>query len=169
MSVTCAYITPPEIWILLSSLSFILLVLNARLLFKEYQTRKAARITITSKHLELWSILSMILGPPCLLSLTLRKIPGFCFILFGVTRLIAYAQPTGLGFHQLSRLHYCFARKKVYSNKGYSNWLFIIMFGWSIIVYSVTSFICIEQQVVSCGINNGYQAYKNYQYLIQED
>ena len=161
--------TPPEIWISSCSLSFILLVLNTRLVSKEYKRRRAGNITFTTKYIVLWSILCMILGPTCLLVITLKQIPGFCYISLVIFRLTLYAQPIILGLYQLSRLHYCFAREKVYSNKGYPNWLFLIMFGYAIILYSGISFFSIDHYVVSCGINNRYQAYENYKYLMHKN
>ena len=37
-------------------------------------------------------------------------------------------QPLAMGYYQLSRIYYCFARDQVYSAKGYPNWLFYAMY-----------------------------------------
>ena len=73
--------------------------------------------------------------------------------------MFAYPQQTTLGFYQLSRLYYCFARDKVNSSEGYPNWVFIIMFAYAIVCYVAILFFSIDHYVISCGINGRYQTY----------
>ena len=165
MSLTYLRIKPAEFWIPLCVIVFIFFLLNTRLVFKECKTRKSKNITLTTKYLALWSILCMIFGSISLLFITLSDFPGVCYISLYLARIFTFGQPLTLEFYQLSRLYYCFARNQVYSNNGYPNWLFVIMFGVIIICYMILVFLIMDHYVISCGINNRYQAYENVQYF----
>ena len=165
MSSKTALITEPEIWIPYSVIGFIVFMLNSCLVFKECKMRKSENITLTTKYLALWSMTSMMAGSISLLFETLTELPGFCYVSRTASRAFLYLQPITIGFYQLSRLHYCFARNQVYSDKGYPDWLFITMFGVAIVLYVSEVIISIDRYVASCGINSAYQSYINYQYL----
>ena len=59
--------------------------------------------------------------------LLLRVVYGVCYITGFIQNVFYSSQLILMGFYQLSRLYYCFSKNKAYSNKGYSNWIFIIM------------------------------------------
>ena len=63
-----------------------------------------------------------------------------------------------MGSYQLSRLYYCFSTNKVYSNKGYSNKLFIIMTIIAIIIIISIPLTCIFSETCrlrsKCGLND---------------
>ena len=71
-------------------------------------------------------------------------------------------------YYQLSRLYYCFSSTKIYSNKGYPNWLFTIMFtGMAIIFFCLVISPWFGYNISRvCGINKKYQYYtEDYTYL----
>ena len=165
MSSETVLITEPEIWIPYCVIGFVVFLLNSCLVFKECKMRKSENITLTTKYLALWSMSSMMAGSISLLFEILMEFPGFCYVSRAASRAFIYSQPITFGFYQLSRLHYCFARTQVYSDKGYPDWLFITMFGVAIVLYVFEIIISIDHYVSSCGINYEYQSYINYQYL----
>ena len=153
--------TQPEVWISSSMIGFMTVWINTSLLCKEFKTRKSGNTTFVTKYLALWSILCIMFGSISILFLTLFNFPGFCYFSLYIYRMFMFAQPLALGFYQLSRLYYCFSRSKIYSSKGYPNWLFIFMFGVAIIWYAMELCIAVDHYVISCGINKTYQLYEN--------
>ena len=151
--------TSTEVWITSSVISFILLLLNLSIVIKECETRKSKDVLFASKYLALWSGLCMITAPIASLFCTLQYCPGFCYIPSYVYRIVAFAQLLFVGYYQLSRLYYCFARDKVYSNKGYPTCTFVIMFGMPIICYFALIYFISDHHIISCGIDDKYQAY----------
>ena len=131
------------------------------MVFKECKSRNSGNILFTTKYLALWSALCIATAPISSLTGTLRYFPGFCHIAPYVFRITAFAGLIFLGYYQLSRLYYCFARDKVHSNKGYPNWLFVIMFAIAFLFYFTFIFFNVDHYTISCGINNKYQAYYN--------
>ena len=47
----------------------------------------------------------------------------------GIHNIFVGLQGLAMGLYQISRLFYCFSSSKVHSNKGYPNWVFILMYG----------------------------------------
>ena len=64
-----------------------------------------------------------------------------------------------MGFYQLSRLYYCFSKNKIYSNKAYPNYLFIIMYIIGILLLFIGILSAWFGYIIigKCGINNKFQ------------
>ena len=151
----------PEVWIPTCIISLIFFLLTFRLVIKERKARKSENIQFTTKYLAFWSALCITTAPIASLIGTLRYFPGFCYISAYLFRINAFAGLIFVGYYQLARLYYCFARDKVHSNKGYPNWLFLIMFAIAFVFYFTFIFFNLDHYTISCGINNKYQAYYN--------
>ena len=150
------------VWITSCIISFVVFLSNTILAYKEYKTRKSHDVLFVTRWLRLWSILCISFGSIGLLTVTLHNLPPFCYFSLYLMRILNSLPPLFMTFYQLSRLYYCFSRDKAYSDKGYPNWLFIIMFGLAILCYLSFIISTIDHYVTSCGINNEYKAYINY-------
>eukprot|EP01084_Bolivina_argentea_P177546 307009_1 len=155
-------ITQPVEWILISLIGLLTMVISILLLNKERENRKSRSNTFATKFLKIGPILCIISGISFGCSQFVLFFNGFCHIA-GYWNVISIgSQAVIMGFYQLSRLYYCFAQNKVYSNKGYPNWLFLIMytFGAIYFFYNVIFPLFFLQSYLpkSCGINSQYQA-----------
>merc|ERR1712083_141926 len=83
----------------------------------------------------------------------LRVLPGFC-MMDRIPVVIAMAiQFPSLGLYQLSRLHYCFSRDQVHSDKGYPFWSFMVMIviGMVLSVSFVLIVVLYDPFALKCG------------------
>jgi len=66
-----------------------------------------------------------------------------------------------LGFYQLSRLHYCFSRDRVHSDKGYPFWAFTVMISIGIVMSLswILNFIIVEPLTLKCGFGAGSESF----------
>ena len=94
---------------------------------------------------------------------TLAWLPGFCYFVTILAIIALTIQLSCFGCYQLARLYYCFAKDQIYSNKGYPNWLFTIMYIiGAIILISFTAISLLPFPSIiqsECGINSKYEYY----------
>ena len=138
----------PWIW------AFILLIINSVILHREYKKRAAKDITFTTKLLQVWSILCIITGCITLFTGVTYGLDGFCYFSQHLWIICYGAQQLFMGFYQLSRLYYCFANEQIYSKKGYSKWIFVIMIiiALSVLIYLIYQVIDTLNIICKCGI-----------------
>lgn len=115
----------PMTWIANCIIGLICCTINGRLFLKECNVIKSRKGMYTTKYLQWLCIISLSFGLSFAIFLTTALLPGFCHFSWQLAGATFYSQGIFLGFYQLSRLYYCFARNQVHSDKGYSNRLFI--------------------------------------------
>eukprot|EP01084_Bolivina_argentea_P059980 109574_1 len=137
------------------------IISNGYMLKQEFKHQKSGNSTFTTKYLKLWYFLCIISGFMNGIFALLQVINGFCYFsgyLWGIT---VFMQPIFMGYYQLSRIQYCFSKSKVYSDKGYSHCVFLIMYAISAIfvVNILIGLLLIGSCPIICGINKHYQFY----------
>eukprot|EP01084_Bolivina_argentea_P063386 115750_1 len=144
------------------------MIINARILRNEWKIRKSSLSKFTTKYLQLWTFLCILCGTILGLFWVLLYVNGFCYLMpFG--GVIVACQPICMGFYQVSRLHYCFSKGQVHSNKGYPDWLFIILYVIGITIIIMSIFGSIFGGIPSvCGINKKYEFYVEFIYFEKE-
>ena len=157
-------ILAPYIWITASILGLSIIIVSGYILRLELKARKSESITFISKSAEIFSLLALVcvlwtgIGVTIWYFNGLCRAAGFVYILSTMTSIF-------IGFYQLDRLHFCFAQSKVYSNKGYPFWLFVIMYiiGSCILIANSLIFPYISiYRVTSCGINDNGEYFEMY-------
>ena len=152
----------PYQWISVSVIGFIASILNCYILKKEYRKRQTATNTIwPNRHMKIWPIACMICG---IISPSLNFIgylPIMCNIVVFIQSLAMVFQAVFMGFYQLDRLYYCFAKAMVHSDHGYPHFVFIIMYfvGILAMINSIVFLPIVNQFDINCGINNKYEYY----------
>ena len=117
----------PIVWISASIVGFFSFIMNCVIFKKEWKKRKSKEIKFTNKYLQIFSLSTIISGVFYGFFSTVASINRFCHFGYQMLSVSAVFQCLFMGFYQLSRLYYCFASTQIHSNKGYPNWLFIIM------------------------------------------
>ena len=112
--------------------------------------------TQVTSPLKVSSYLCLACGPLTGLGVFLGYVDGFCFFVWYLNNTAGSLQFVFLGIYQISRLHYCFSRERVYSNKGYSRCVFVAMLGVSaVLALNVLALPFLMWGVPSrCGINS---------------
>ena len=152
-------------WVTVSMTGVIVLIANAVILKKELTKRNSGLATLTTKYMKMWSILTLSCGPIIGFITAMQYFDGFCYFFGRISLILKFIQPIFLGFYQLSRLYYCFAKDQVHSTKGYPNWLFITMYIFGIfIIINVIIYIFFEiEHPIHCGLNHGGYKFKTSQ------
>ena len=117
-------------------ISLIATIVNLIILLKELHKRQSDRIIFFSKWTKHTSLLSIVMGTMYTIISMVGHIYPLCQITRPLIGIFVVVQFISLGLNQICRLYYCFSQNKVYSNKGYPTWLFIIM-----ILYGI--FLCL--------------------------
>ena len=148
-------------WVSLSYtvIGLFIFIINGYILHKEWIKRKSKKIKFTNKYLQIFSLTSMISGVLYGFFFFVTHFNGLCHFASSIRISCLSFQGLFMGFYQLSRLYYCFSQTKVYSNKGYPNLLFSIMYiiGILLLLTGILSgwvgYIIIRK----CGINNKFE------------
>ena len=163
---TSVALLSPMRWLSESSMGLISLLITGYIAHKEYQKRKSENVktTFTTKWLKIYSFLCILSAPFTGFFIATLHLNGTCYFAWYLFGLFTFYQPLFMGFYQISRLYYCFARTQVYSDKGYPKWLYTIMFGSEIIsLFMVPSFLLFTSAKRDvCGINAKWQSYVHY-------
>lgn len=163
-------IIPDNIWITGSAFACIATVINLKILRTELTKRKNQSTSFASPSMKILSLLCIGLAP---LS-TFLAATGFlnisCYIAGTLHVALSESIFLLLISYQISRLYYCFATSKIYSNKGYPNWVFITMYSIAIITNINLTFVTFGESGIPkyCGIDNKLEyeiIYGNSQYL----
>ena len=120
-------IIPKVDWIILIIVSFICFIINCIIIETEYEKRKT-KILFVSQSIKILPLISMVSGCLYILFQLITRLPGACFINESIDDIFPCLQALFMGLYQLSILFYCFSSSKIHSNKGYPNWVFIIMY-----------------------------------------
>ena len=133
----------PVQWIPISLFGLIVAIINIAILKIEFNKRNRSRKTIIfiTNYIRYGPIICIISAIIFGTNLCLSFFPPFCYISKKIYTLSLTFQGCCLSFYQLSRLHYCFANSNIHSNKGYPNWLFVIMYSIGIIIIINASII----------------------------
>ena len=152
-------------WVSESVIGLVVTIINGYLLQKECKKRKSKQVNFTNKSLKIFSIISIICCTLHGCFLFLLPFNGFCHFASPMTVSSTTCQYIFMEYYQLSILYYCFSSAKIYSNKGYPNWLFIIMYISITIIcfFGVISGWLRDNIFGECGINKKYEYYyKDY-------
>ena len=124
-------IMDPSEWVPRIILYSIYLILTWIILKKEISNRRSAEkvqdVIFATKAFKSLSIICMISCFIFILSFVFCFIPGICLITHYLSPLANVSCLACMGYYQLYRLYYCFSKEKVYSDKGYPKWIFIII------------------------------------------
>ena len=128
---------------------------------EEYNHIKQCTANYTTKHLKIFALLCICCGVISSVTAILRYFNGFCYIADFLHVIIGLWQSIFMGYFQLSRLYYSFSQNQVYSSKGYSTWLFIVMFAIGFILMISYLFMALNTLSPHCGIDTsaGYIFY----------
>ena len=142
------------------------------ILRKEWMKRKSTNILYPSKGLQCYPLACIVCGSLSAFFGAIRFLPIACYFSGQIYSVMIGWQALFLGYFQLSRLHYCFATTQVYSNKGYPNWVFTIMYIIGIInvlLTSMNSFIYSGNSPSRCYINYKFQYTQSEPDLLIDD
>ena len=124
--------TQTELWYTISFVISVSISIPTTLyiLGRETWNRRNPNIIFASKWLYIFSILCIGIGPiaPIIYTITFVEDDRICTAAVIGGAVANILQLLFLEWFQLSRLHYCFSRDSVHSIKGYSRWLFVIMY-----------------------------------------
>lgn len=158
----------PLAWISINIImGIIVLIINWRLLKKELSEIRSDKFTL--KYLQWTSLLSISCGTVFAFFIIVQPFPIFCYISIQLQTTALINQLLFLGFYQLFRLYYCFAQSQVHLNKGYPNWLFLIMsiIGVILMINSMIFPWFYFPFIHQCGIHqHDYKSYIVYSNLI---
>ena len=144
----------PLCWITYTIVGLFTFISSTILFKKEIIKRKSGEPSFTTKYLKMWSITCICLGFIIGFDLFVYWIHGFCYISDWIFFIGMFYQIIFMGFYQLSRLYYCFAQNQVYSNKGYPNVVFIIMYSIGVIfMILIIPFTFNSETIDYCGID----------------
>eukprot|EP01084_Bolivina_argentea_P059256 108167_1 len=148
-------------------------IINATIFLKEYKKRKSAESKLTIKSLQILSMLCIIFGVLEGFSNFVIYIYGFCYFAEQIAFVFLALQCLSMGFYQLCRLYYCFSINEAYSNRGYANWLFIIMYLIGILwinamiigiwfLINISNYCGVNQHIVYIETNANYRYHPLY-------
>eukprot|EP01084_Bolivina_argentea_P147491 258038_1 len=121
----------PKQWVPIMLIGFITTVVNGYILKKDYAKRQSKHTKRTKK---IWSLLSMISAASFALFHFIHYFPGFCLFSDKLSTTAISLQACFTGFYRLSKLYSCFSKNQLYSSKGYSNIIFVIMYSFGTIL-----------------------------------
>ena len=155
---------PPAAWTIRLVLGMVGFAITGRVLYSEVKKRRLPTVQFYSQHLRITSAVCIWFAPITPLSLMLTLIPGFCMIRFICNMVPFYTQFVFLGFYQLSRLHYCFSNKQLHGNKGYPQWVFVVMVTIGIILWTYAFILHILVDILpsKCGYTDDFSLFYRY-------
>ena len=155
METSLAY-TPRIEWISCILFSFVMFLSTSRIYVRETQNRRKWRIPFPSKWLELFSNISIACAPPVAAIYMLLYFNGICLITRNISYLIYDIQAAAFIFYEIARLQYCFSKQQTHSNRGYSKWVFVVMYiGTAVVITAGFVFWQLVGPTTNCGIMNG--------------
>eukprot|EP01084_Bolivina_argentea_P278412 475611_1 len=148
----------PIEWIIVSFMALTATVTNCIILRKELKKLRSEHVNYTTKWLKLFSLLTMICGIVYTFINFVRYFPIFCQFAAPSSYFMIANQGVFMNFYQISRIYYCFSQSKVYSKKGYPNYLFVIMYSIGVLIIISTFYpYFFTLWNTKCGINNKYE------------
>ena len=142
-------------------------IITFKILRCDIKSRKQSTFKFTTKSLQYTSKLCLYSGVLLFIFQSVFAINGLCIFLPFVGQIFLIIQFVSMGFHQLSRLYYCFSNDKIHSDKGYPKCLFVFMIiigvlfciDWPLIVLSTDH----EHNIKSkCGIDGDFRYYYSF-------
>ena len=119
---------PLSTWMVPTIFALICFIITCRIQHLEANNRQKQKSLFVSKWLRIWSSLCIKIAPMICIVQSLQYVYGLCHFCEILVSMLNPLQPLAMGYYQLSRIYYCFARDQVYSAKGYPNWLFYVMY-----------------------------------------
>ena len=123
-----------------SATSLLCCIISLAIWNREHQKRQKSDHLVASRYLSVSSYVCIVMGPIAGFLRSVWYIPVLCIISDVLLPVAAFLQLASMECYQLSRLYYCFSKNKVHSNKGYPNWVFVVLF--SLTVMWLFSLIC---------------------------
>ena len=158
-------IIQPHEWITIIFVAFIGIILNSRLLRKEWAKRNSnhSPLIFSSKFLKYFSVCTLIFGIAYPVVKLCSYIPITCHFSPPLRFISIFGQGVFMGYYQLSRLFYSFSQNKSYSEKGYSSKLFIILYTFGLVIFlNAISFPWLFAVNAECFYNDQYQMVYKY-------
>ena len=123
-------------WPIYSLIGFIAMIIQIVIIYKELKKRKSehANVIFISKWLRIFSTICLVCGVLVGFCAMVQLLPGTCFLAWHIKHILIQTQVVTMGLFQLSRLYYCFSQSNTYTHMGYSNKLFIVMYGIGIAI-----------------------------------
>ena len=154
----------PEEWMPGTILYIIATITSLKLLMFEVKKRKRMNASFTTKSLQYSSIICMTAAFIVNLIYSINDFYVLCNFISVLAVIALAVQMVFMGFYQLARLHYCFANDKIYSNKGYPNWVFnvMIIIGILLIIhFAIFGMFYPDMHPlnIKCGINSKLEFY----------
>eukprot|EP01084_Bolivina_argentea_P088650 160044_1 len=162
----------PYEWITITSMNIIATFINILILHKEVKIRQDHNKECSKKHnswFKSFSLLTMVSGILYTFIAIFKHTPHVCIIVRLSLIAIIVCQQVAMGFYQLSRLYYCFAKSKVHSNKGYPHYLFKIMYAFGILIILISIlFPVLSCRFAHCGMTPDFRYYPKDEFLLAD-
>ena len=160
----------PTIWIAHAIIGSIFACINGWLLKQEYSHIKNGVAKYTTKYLKWWALLCILCGALSQLFNAMSYIPILCHFIYYISNVLSLSQSVFMGFYQLSRLYYCFSISKLYSDRGYPQYLFYIMFGtgFMLLINHILYPVADGQIFDSCKLNETHYYFQRRNLIILE-
>ena len=110
------------------ALNSILLLWSCVILHKELRARKTLDLTLTSKWMLRWSLGSMICIPIFAALQLATRVEEICRITIPMVMFIRSCAFVFFQNYQLSQIYFCFSNSTTSSDKGFPNYLFVILY-----------------------------------------
>ena len=145
-------------WPIFCVIGFIAMTIHIVMSYKEFKKRTSPQTNVLfiSKWLKRFSTVCFLCGILSGFLAMIQLLPGICYIGWHIKQIIIHTQGVSMGFFQLSRLYYCFSQSTSYSDLGYSNKLFIIMYGIGIFILISSQTVWLRVNLF-CGIDQHYR------------
>ena len=109
-------------------ISLLCFVIATAIKYREKRKRKHPDNIVPSKYLFAFSYLCIFMGPIITMFGAVSYLPALCLISAHLRGPSLFLQIMAMECYQLSRLHYCFSRDQIHSDKGYPQWVFTVLF-----------------------------------------
>ena len=161
---TMAIVLPKTWWISLLVIYLLGALISLKILRSNIISRKQSGFKFITKPLKYTSKLCLYSGFLIFVFQASFPVNGLCTFSPFISQIFVVIQYVSMGFHQLSRLYYCFSNDQIHSNKGYPKCLFIFMIiigillliNWPLAILFSWHFHNIKSE---CGITSDYKYY----------
>ena len=154
---------PPPVWIARVVIGAIGFAITGLVLYSDIKKRRRPTTQFYSNYLRWTSAVCIWCAPITPLFLILTVFPGFCMIRFVATVMTLLTQSMFLSFYQLSRLHYCFSNQQLHGNKGYPQWVnLMITIGIMIWISTLMVYILVVTLPSKCGYTDSVSLFYRF-------
>jgi len=156
--------TPPSIWKPATCIALISFLLSIVIFCREIRNRHRRDTLFSSKYrylssLSWWCIL---MGCVNTFYCLFWYVDHICLVVRNSETLFRAIQYLLFEYFQLSRVYYCSSEEEVHSTKGYSKWVFIVMFSVTTLLAMLWFFVeDAGYPTNACGVSNGFAFSRN--------